>query len=84
MRLDMSSVNQDIPSTRPSPVTALHAWIFQCRFSKISSLRSRASAISSFVCAPTRSCFSVRVGREKKRAEKGEGGRRYVRVLGVM
>lgn len=64
MREAMSSVSHDMPSTRPSPVTALHDWIIQCRFSKMSAPRSKDVAISSLVCAPARSCLLAKISRE--------------------
>ena len=46
-----------MPSTSPSPVTALQPWISQCRVEKRSEWSSRSVAISLAVHAPPRSCL---------------------------
>lgn len=61
MRLAMSRTSQSIPSTSPSPVTALHDTMFQWRVENCSERSSSASAISADDSAPGRSCLLAKM-----------------------
>lgn len=60
----MSPTVQSIPSASPSPVTALHATILQCRFLNCSEPRPRTSAISTAPSAPARSCLFANTNKD--------------------